>query len=258
MPAIDHTHDEERIGGARVIAEPAVLEFVRTAITSSGSLYAYAAARDEAEPMKGRGTLYVISGPDSNRWVVRHLSHGGLLAPLTGDLFFPFGLERPYNELRVAKRLREVGVPTPEVLAAVVYPSGLMYRGDVARLEIPEARDLADCLFGQPDLDPAARSDILRAAGGTLGSAWRAGLIHPDLNLRNILVQFRDAEPKAFIIDLEKCRLVLQVPQTRLQRMIARLERSARKFEAQTGRRISDSEWDALREGYDEGKHGEG
>jgi Ser/Thr protein kinase RdoA (MazF antagonist) len=133
-----------------------------------------------------------------------------------------------------------------------------MYRGDVARLEIADARDLADCLFKPPELDEALRSDVMRAAGRLLASTRRAGLIHPDLNLRNILVRLGEAAPVAFIIDLEKCRLVDGVSRHRSARMIARLERSARRFEAQTSQPISASEWETFRLGYAEGEHGKG
>lgn len=251
-------HGEQRIGDARVLVQDAVSEYVREAITAAGSLYAFAARREDAETIMGRGTIYVIPGPGQGRWVIRHLSHGGLLAPLTGDLFPAFGVERPFNEFRIAQRLREMGVATPEVVAAAVYPSGPMYRGEVARVEIADARDLADSLFGAPTLDRRTRLDILAAAGRLLRSMHRAGLIHPDLNLRNILIELGGGRPVAHIIDLEKCRLVPHAPQRWVRRMMRRLRRSVRKFEALTGRSIGDPEWHAFQRAYAGGEDGEG
>jgi len=236
-------HSDVSTGGARVIAQDAALPFVLEAIASAGTLYDYAARHRDAETIQGRGTVYVVPGPGSHRWVVRHLAHGGLLAPVTGDRFLRLGIPRPFNELRVALELKERDIPTPAVVAAAVYPSGLWYSGEVAREEIPDAMDLAACLFGESGLSESQRHDTLAQAGRLLGSLYRAGVIHPDLNLKNILVSWSEGAPKAHILDLEKCRIVPHASKLRLRQMFSRLRRSARRFAERTGRAISEDEW---------------
>ncbi len=244
------TYRTERIGGARVMARSEDLDGVRAMIDDAGSLYDFAAAHPASEAIQGRGTLYVIPGPapDASGWVVRRLSHGGTLAPLTGDRFLKLGRPRPFNELVISDRLLALGIPTPVVRAAAVYPSGpLFYRGDIAREEISHARDLAACLFEPPQLAAPERAALLASAGHLLHSIHAAGLAHPDLNLRNVLIESGAAgPPRAYIIDLEKCRIAARLGRRHRKRMLGRFERSARKFEKRTGKRISDEEWRAF------------
>ncbi|KPK75509.1 MAG: hypothetical protein AMS25_18220 [Gemmatimonas sp. SM23_52] len=241
----------ERIGKAQVVAREEALPFVHAAIEAAGTLYAYAAARPEAEAIAGRGTVYVIPGPGSNRWVVRQLTHGGLLAPLTRDLFLRVGIPRPFNELYLALKLQDHGIATPGIDAAVVYPSGPLYRGEVARDEVPDALDLAACLFGET-CDARQRLAALGVSARLLGSLHRAGVIHPDLNLRNVLIQWGEETPRAYILDLEKCRTVPQISPRRQNAMLRRFRRSARRFEERTGKQLTSVEWDQFHVAYAE------
>jgi 3-deoxy-D-manno-octulosonic acid kinase len=226
-------------------------DFVHDAIERAGTLADYAANHDQVETIRGRGPLFIVPGPGRARWVVRKLRHGGLLAPLTGDRFLRLGTPRPFNELLLAAELCERGIPTPAVVAAAVYLRGFLYRGEVAREEVRNARDLADCLFGEPALDGHQRTEVLTAAGQLIGSLHDAGIIHPDLNLRNVLIVERAAAvPQAFILDLEKCRTVGRLSRLSRRSMLRRFRRSARRFEERGGRPLSKSEWDAFRAGY--------
>jgi len=245
---------QDQVEKARLVARPEVAETVREAIRDAGSLYAWAAAHSHAEQLSGRDTLYVIPGPGQERWVVRRLTHGGLLAPLTGDRFLRVGLPRPFNEVRIAQRLHEAGVPTPEVVAAVVYPRGPFYRGEVARREIGDATDLAACLFDENTADEARRAAAMEAAGELVGSIHRVGLIHPDLNLRNVLIHWSSPRPTGYILDLEKCRFG-RVGPLRRRRMLGRLRRSARRFTERTGRGVRAEEWDAFWRAYSSAEH---
>ena len=247
---IPYGYVREQFERAHVIGRDDSLAFFREAIAAAGTMYDYAARHPDAEAIHGRQTVYLIPGPRGGRWVVRHLSHGGALAPLTGDRFLRFGTPRPFNELRLSVTLRERGIPTPAVAAAVVYPCGLIYRGEVARDEVTHARDLAACLFGETRLDAQRRLAALVAAGRLVRSLHDAGIIHPDLNLRNLLIQQRESTPRAYILDIEKCRDVSHVSGSQRQRMLDRLRRSARRFEERTGTRLTDDEWAALSEAY--------
>jgi 3-deoxy-D-manno-octulosonic acid kinase len=240
------------IGGAEVLALDDSVAFARQAIEAAGSIYDFAARHPEAESMRGRQTIFIIPGPRQDRWVVRRLSHGGLLAPVTGDRFLRLGTPRPFNELELSRALAELGVPTPQVVAAVVYRSGPTYRGEVAREEITNAMDLAACLFGDSAFDESKRCEALAAAGLAIGSAHRVGLIHSDLNLRNVLVQWSDRSPLAYILDIEKSSIAPGLMRLKRGQMMRRFQRSALKFESQTGKRVNEVEWDAFVSAYKE------
>lgn len=246
-------YSEGRWDTARIVARHEALHHVQERIAAHGSLYAYAAAHPEARSMEGRRRIYVVPAPGGGRWLIRRLSHGGLLAPITRDLFLRAGTPRPLNELRLSCELRRRSIETPAVIAAVVYRAGpLLYRGEVAREEVPEALDLAGCLFGPRKMDAERRLCVLAAAGSLVGALHRVGLSHPDLNLRNVLVRPWDAEPTAYILDLEKCRLLNSLSGWRRGLMLRRLRRSARRFEERTGERLGAGEWAAFDQAYEE------
>jgi hypothetical protein len=200
-----------------VIARAEALPFVEEAIASSGTLYDYAAQHPERETVRGRTAVFVIPGPSLDRWLVRRLSHGGLLAPLTGDRFLGLGTPRPFNEIYMSLAFRDRAIPTPDVTAATVYSSGMIYRGEVARELITDAADLAACLFGEIRLDEAQRHEVMTAAGALLASLFDAGVIHRDLNIRNVLVKW-DGSVEAYILDIEKCASAHQAGRSQRRR----------------------------------------
>lgn len=244
---------DDRLDGARIVALQGTLPHVRERIAEYGSLYAYAADQPRADTIEGRSRIYVVPAPGGGRWLIRRLSHGGLLAPITGDRFLRAGVPRPLNELMLACELRRRSIATPAVAAAIVYPAGpLLYRGEVAREEVPDALDLAACLFGPRRVGGEYRLGVLTAAGSLVGALHSAGLSHPDLNLRNVLIRSWATAPNAYIVDLEKCRLLGSLSGWRRDLMLGRLRRSARRFEDRTGERLEESEWAAFDQAYGE------
>ena len=141
-----------------------------------------------AYPLDGKGL----------RGILKHCRRGGMLS---GDLFF--GLRRPLREFLLSERALRRGVPTAVVAAARVRPVlGLFYRGDLISVEIPGARDLGDLLKAPP---PSAKelNRAVRAAARAVRKAHDAGLLHADLNLKNVMVR----GDEAWVIDLDKSRL---------------------------------------------------
>ena len=232
-----------RIGRAQAIAGDAAVSFVEAAIARAGTLYDHAARHPEAEAIQGRSTVFVVPGPGAERWLVRRLTHGGLLAPLTRDRFLRLGRARPFNELLLSYQFRELGISTPRVAAAAIYPSGPVYRGEVAREFIADADDLAACLFADDGSEEDRRREALASAGRLIRSLFEAGVVHRDLNLRNVLVKRSAEGADAHILDIEKCSVESPLSESRRRRMIERFRRSARRFEERTGRRIGDAEW---------------
>src|SRR6185436_2749193 len=110
------------------------------------TLLEYAAKQPGARILQGRGAAYAVALPQSKtRVVVRHNRHGGLSGSITGDLFL--APTRAPHELDMSLALASRGVPTPDVVAFVLYPpGGLFQRADVASREITGGRDLAEIM----------------------------------------------------------------------------------------------------------------
>lgn len=136
------------------------------------------------------------------RGILKHYRHGGLAEALFGDLFF--GLRRPFREFLASERARQLGVPTIPLLAARVKAfATLFYRGDVLLRELPGARDLGALLTAPPD-SARARNRVVRAAARAVRRMHDAGLIHGDLNLRNLLVHEGPEGFAAYVVDLDQ------------------------------------------------------
>ena len=153
---------------------------------AEGSLYE-AAARDlSAFRLQGRGVAYAIALPATGTHaVVRHNRHGGKLARLTRDLFLP--PTRAPHELAVALRLRELGIPTPDVLMYGTSPAPFPFRrADVVTRRIEGGRDLATFMAWK---SPSDEREAAWAATRALVRAMNeAGVRHHDLNVKNVLI----------------------------------------------------------------------
>ena len=203
------------------------------------TLLEYAARHRQARTLKGRGAAYAAPLPrGTTRVVVRHNRHGGLFAPVTRDLFLP-PTRAPY-ELEASLALRALDIPTPEVLAYVVYNAGILFRRvDVCSGEIVDSFDLAHVITSASQAD---RPSSLAATATLLARLARAGVRHHDLNAKNILL----SRGQAWVLDVD--RVVLrQPPERAFEANIARLGRSLRKWRDQQGARVSEREIDDLR-----------
>jgi hypothetical protein len=217
--------------GADVVALGACAEAVRRAV-GDRSLYDYAATHPGRRALRGRGVAYAVTLPDEEtRVVVRHSRHGGLLAPVTGDRFFP--PTRAPHELRTALQLADAGVPTPEVIAYATYPAGAVFRrSDVATREVVGGKNLGELLGDREP--PDQRASVLEATVVLLGALERAGARHPDLNIGNVLiVGSADGSHRALVLDVD--RVVFGRPGDPAigSANVRRLLRSARKLRAQ-------------------------
>jgi hypothetical protein len=170
--------------------------------------------------------------------VIRHSRHGGALASLQRDLFLP--PPRAPRELQTSERLRESGVASPAILAYAVYRAGpLLRRADVVTEEIQNAFDLSVALMGD---DATTRRTALAATARLVRSLSEIGARHLDLNIKNVLLQPRpDGGLAGYVLDLD--RVVFLGSRARaLEGNIARLLRSARKWQARYGARVTEAE----------------
>ena len=220
---------------------------VRNALHASDTLYAYAATRADAEPLAGRGAAYRI-GTRAGPWVVRRYRRGGAMAGLLGDRYPRLGRARAWGEIAVSEAARTRGVRTPRVMAAAVYARGAFLRSDLATEYVPDSEDLAALGFGRSARSDGEKQAGFRAAGQLVRELGQRGLVHPDLNLRNILISFggERAQPVSWALDLDRAR----IGRADASAMYARLRRSLAKEEGRTRQPLAANLRQALDAGF--------
>ena len=236
-------YERVRIRGAEIIARPSLLPLLRQIVVRT-TLHDYAAAHPAASTMIGRVPVHAIPlGDDGDRIVVRHAQHGGALAGVTRDLFLrPRGIA----ELAIAVRLTERGVPTPEIVACVLYRAGIFRRSDIATREVERASDLAAALMARPE--PGPRKLLWDATARLLVQLARAGARHPDLNLKNVLLApGPTSRVQAWVLDVDRIVFGTAGDPAIMAANLERLQRSARKWRELHGAPIEDADLELLR-----------
>jgi tRNA A-37 threonylcarbamoyl transferase component Bud32 len=230
-------------GRAHVVCAEPITMAVQHAL-SDGTLHQYAERHRHARPLAGRGINYAVPLPgDTERVVVRHNRHGGMFASFTADVFLP--PTRAPHELRVSERLIEAGVLTPRVLGYAIYPAfGGLVRADVMTREVPDSEDLSMALRSS---DSDVREAALRATAALLSALERAGALHHDLNVKNVLLRASrrgGGAFDAFVLDVDRVRLT--TGENAAARNLARLVRSARKWQQMHAARVTNAELNQL------------
>lgn len=191
----------------------------------------------------GREGHPVVVLPTGEKAVVRRYHRGGLMQRVNASRYF--GGNRAFDELRATERARTGGVRTARIVAAVERPRTVGYTALLVTLLIPGARDAAAWLA---DAGAEAKGEMLREAGRQMAAMHAAGVAHPDVHLRNLLVAEQDGgAPEVWLLDFDKARVHAgAVPRARRAEDLRRLARSARKLKAEVGA----EGWAALKEGY--------
>ncbi|MBV9109676.1 MAG: hypothetical protein JO306_09750, partial [Gemmatimonadetes bacterium] len=187
----------------------------------------------------------VATLPDGTRVVVRRYRRGGMLRFVNRGTYF--GGNRAFDELRATERARAGGVRAPVVVAAIERPARLAgYRAWLATVLVAGGVDLASWLAAEPR-DEAHRHAVLRESGRQMALMHAAGVAHPDVNLRNLLVAPGDGDPEVYLLDFDRADVgATPVSPARRERDLRRLARSARKLQAA----LTPAHWSALRDGY--------
>jgi 3-deoxy-D-manno-octulosonic acid kinase len=115
----------------------------------------------------------------------------------------------------------------------------------VATERIPGS-DLAVLYFGDTPPGPDTRDATWRAVGRLVRSLHDAGWVHPDLQLRNVLVG--GTPPRAWLLDVESCRDAAGAAARR--RNLERFYRSWAKWNRLRGPRLGDDDRAAFDAGY--------
>jgi 3-deoxy-D-manno-octulosonic acid kinase len=210
-----------------LLARAADLPTYLVLVQQHGTLFEAASRLPRLGELQGRGPA-IVAEIAGRACVVRHYRRGGAVANLLGDRYARLAQNRVLRELQVSESARARGVATPVVACAAWYTHGLFRRFDIATTFIPGSRDLADVLFS----DEPVPERSMRATVKLIRDMLRAGLVHNDLNLKNILV----APDRAYILDLDRCRIEEGVSAAASEVMRERLLRSLNKWERLTGR----------------------
>ncbi|WP_396214429.1 lipopolysaccharide kinase InaA family protein [Gemmatimonas sp.] len=225
---------------ATVFGYASYLDDLSTIIRDYGTLYDWASSQPQPRALRGRAPVYVAALPTTRTAVVvRHSWHGGLLAPLTRDVF-----RRPTRaplEFDHSRTLLELGIPTTEVLGYALYHAAFgLVRVDVVSRYVEHTADLGMVLA---NFAPSIECDAALAATQTLLERLaRHGVVHPDLNVKNILLHTPpDAPPSALVIDVDVATVGGVSPVRAMERNVARLERSLHKWNRQFGCDMADA-----------------
>lgn len=171
--------------------------------------------------------------------LVRRFRHGGLAQVVTGRRFWD--RRRPFVELRLSERLRELNIPTVSVLAARAVRARMFgYELALVTRRLPSAVDCGHLLGGvrRGDVERGELRAALRSAGQLVGAMHRIGFEHADLQPANILL----ASGRAHVLDLDRSRFHGSGPlvEERATRNLARLWRHVARREREFGKVLED------------------
>ncbi len=179
----------------------------------------------------GRGPNWILDEQYPDHPIrIRPCRHGGLFAPWLRD--WAWTPSRVFREFSTWSVLREANVPLPAPVFAISRRKGLFWRSAFASLECTDALDGIDWLAKDPS--PLQLRKICLSFAKALRQFHDAGAIHGDLHIRNLLIEWRDAEdttnaPRCLLIDLDRTRIQSRVSPRQRIAELSRLVRSLEK-----------------------------
>ena len=192
----------------------------------------------------GRGKALLLD-TDFGQAVLRQYLRGGWAAKASRDqyVFSGFGNSRPMMEFAILEQLCEAGLPAPRPIAAMCAREGALYRGWILMRMIPEAQPLADLVGARRD-----DAELWREVGACIRRFHDHGLVHADLNARNILV---GPANDVHLIDFDRAR-IRKGDSRAFASNLKRLKRSLNKVWPEPDRQQLPWCWLRLQEGYDQ------
>lgn len=186
----------------------------------------------------GRSKVHIVYH-EPQSWVLRRYHRGGLAAKVSGSAYMWSGLAstRPWREWHLLAALRQRGLPVPQPVAAHARRDLWCYGGHLLSVLIEGAQPLDQLLA-----DAAVEHGDWQRIGAMLRRFREAGVHHPDLNVRNILI---DADRKVHLLDFDKGHL--GADDTQFRKDLQRFRRSLDKFDARQAKsHISTQDWHTL------------
>jgi len=155
---------------------------------------------DQRPAQAGRGGIFYFSDSQMPQpLVVRQYRHGGLWRFFSRDRFF--SQARFLTELRVHRRVVQLGVPVPEAVAVIILKKGsrsVFVRGYFVTVRIKNSLTLPEFLQTASGL---TRLRIFFKLGGYLKKLHDYGIFYTDMHVKNILIN-EAGEP--CLIDFDK------------------------------------------------------
>lgn len=174
----------------------------------------------------GRRTNVLLSPREWGQSVrVRPGQRGGLLGPLLGARYAT--PTRPLRELALVEALHAEGVPVAAPVFAAAWRQGVGWRTAFATVEQEGDLDLAVWLARAPD--EGTRVTLAVSIARALRRVHDAGVVHGDLQIRNLLVDARRDPPTCTVIDFDRARRSASVSAAVRLREWMRLVRSCDK-----------------------------
>ena len=159
-----------------------------------------ALASKDSQQFRGRAAVATWKCDElSAPIVVRRCSHGGFWRHFAGDRYM--GNHRARIEIEHSQRILKLGIATPEVVGVVLYKSGLFQRMDLLTIQVPNSVDFVAFLAARPTAH--RRDAALAAVRDLLATCATHGLLHNDLNARNILLANVGDDIRAYVLDVE-------------------------------------------------------
>ncbi len=197
---------------------------------------------------QGRGSALFLDTPFGPA-VLRKYLRGGQAARISRDryLFTGYGRSRPMAEFRMMEQLSQMGLPVPEPLAAMCLRDGAYYTGSLLTRRIMDVHALAELIelkrFDAP---------LWRAIGSTIRLFHDKGVVHADLNARNILV---GPDRQVYLIDFDRAR-IREGDSRAFRANLKRLRRSLNKFWPEDSADRLEECWSLLTRAYRDGAAG--
>ncbi len=206
--------------------------------------------------LSGRRPLFRF-GPaapaGARAYLVRRLSHGGLMRWITGQRFLT--PERPFRELILSDLLLRMGIQTPRVVAARAVRDRGGWRLDVMTSRVEDSVDLGWVLgaMRRGEVSDAAKRRILKGLGSLVRELHLHGCPHADLQPGNILITkaaLENETPSFWIIDLDRSTSQAELSDAERQANLARLYRHVARRDEQFGPSVSRSDIARFFRGY--------
>lgn len=179
-------------------------------------------AEPTAEP--GIGRARVVYFPlDDKTGVLKHYYRGGTVASVLKDQYLGFNVEksRAFREWRLLKKMRQLGLPVPDAVAAHVNKTIFYYRADLITVKIENSKTLADVLEKK-----AISTEQWKKVGACIKLFHQHDIYHADLNARNILLT---ESGDVYLIDFDNSSFRLNSSTWKMANL-TRLKRSLLKF----------------------------
>lgn len=188
----------------------------------------------------GRGTALTVKTPVGS-CVLRQYLRGGVVARFIKSKYVFTGYEnsRPFSEFRVLARCAKLELPSPRPIAAFCERHLLSSSGAILTREIEDVQPLERVADSIGDAE-------WHSVGVTIRQFHDQGLVHADLNVRNILMQ---DSGKVFLVDFDRAYFR---PGARgaFGRNLQRLHRSMVKSKSQHVKGFNEQAWKQLLNGY--------